>query len=268
MWSALLCRPDTRRFPTFLPITAALAGRRGLQDHTPTPLLASVPVPDPLLKPRSPALAGGQIPHSQGLGRETLLPDHKDKELFISPLPSNMAFLLSQPLSPSAPPGQRAGIVLITTIISELAHSASQGPRSALPLSPGTMCKSSLAPLLLSWNSKLLSPQIWLGRERQAPHLDGSRIPSLSSPWQTPSSAAITVNSVIVNLGRYLCSWLCWVHYKGNRFAARVLYPFEVFIFSEHKSHWGDMTETSTCSSVAIRLPPHLSTPKTFLMFE
>lgn len=251
MWSALLCRPDTLRFPTFLSIRQRWQEGKVCRITRSHPLLASVSTPESLLKSCSPALAGGQIPHSLGLGKETgflrffttLLPDHKDKELFISPLPLNMAFLLSQPLSPSAPPGQRVGVVLSTAISSERAHSLL--PRALArpyPLSPNTMCKSSLAPLLLSWNSKLLSPQIWLGREGQAPHLDSSRIPSLSSPWQTPSSAAITVNSAIVNLGRYLCSWLCWVHYKGNGFADRVLYSFEVFIFSEHQSHWGDRT--------------------------
>lgn len=59
---------------------------------------------DSLPKPCSPALAGAQIPstlHSLGLGKEsgflrfltTLLPEHKDKELFISALLLNTAFL-------------------------------------------------------------------------------------------------------------------------------------------------------------------------------
>lgn len=102
-------------------------------------------------------------------------------------------------------------------------------------MSPNTTCKSSRPLSLLSWNFKPLASQIRLKWQGRSPYLDSGRVPTPSSPWQTPSFAAVIVDSIILNCGRYLCSWLCWVHCKGHVFAGLVLHSFEVLVFKKHK---------------------------------
>lgn len=103
------------------------------------PASSSVPAPDSLPQLCSPALAGVQIPSSLlslGLGKQSgflrfltsLLPEHKDKELFISPLPS--VFLRSAELQ--MPLG-------ITVISRAYAHLLSLPP---CPSHPSSTCVS------------------------------------------------------------------------------------------------------------------------------
>lgn len=154
---------------------------------------------DSLPKPCSPALAGVQIPsslHSLGLGKEsgflrfltTLLPEHKDKELFISALLLNMAFL-SQSWSPPllAQVSGAGGTVHHHRYQQAYPLSASPSPCPAQLLF--FLCLIHLS--LFFWNFKLFSPHIWLGWKLLSPCVHNGRIPSLSSPQQMPSSTAI-----------------------------------------------------------------------------
>lgn len=150
--------------PTFLPGVAKLAEkmRSALSDTLPSPASIACLHRIHYPKPCSPALAGAQIPallHSLGLGKEsvflrfltTLLPGHKDKELFISALLLNTHSCLRADLLLCLPRSAELGILLITIVICKPTHSrlSPSVPCSTvtLPVSPGTTCKSSLLPI-------------------------------------------------------------------------------------------------------------------------
>lgn len=91
----------------------------------------------------------------------------------------------------------------------------------------------------LTWNFKLISFQIRLVWELRSLHLAGSRLSFLSSPWQTPAFTASIGHSIPGNFQRYLCTWLCWVYYKGKFSADLIVDSFEVLVFKEHKISLG-----------------------------
>lgn len=118
---------------------AELAGDGSAGWHSHTPASISGVAPHSLPEPRSPALAGSQIPSSRlslGLGREsgflrfftTLLPEHEDKELFISPLRLKLAFLSRSLSPPLLSQVGGAGALLFAVAISELPHSLPPPP--------------------------------------------------------------------------------------------------------------------------------------------
>lgn len=187
-------------FLTPLPSTAEPAEGRGV--HSPPeapaglapPASSLVPAPDSLPQLCSPALAGVQIPSSLlslGLGKQsgflrfltTLLPEHKDKELFISPLPS--VFLRSAELQ------MPLGITVISRAYAHLPSLLPCPSHPSSPVSPNTTCKSSHVPLsvIMEFQAHPLSKY---GRDGSARFHTGTAAergaPSLSSvslsPWQ------------------------------------------------------------------------------------
>lgn len=285
-WSACLCRKDSTWFPSFLPTVAKLAEKWGLRSQTLWPLLQHrLLALDSLPKPCSPALAGAQIPstlHSLGLGKEsgflrfltTLLPEHKDKELFISALLLNTAFLSQSWSPPLLARVSGAGDIAVTTLIHKRAYplspptpvpTAEPCSTVTLPVSPSTTCKPSPLPLpaLLEFQTLLF------------PNTAGMEAPVSTEGWQNPTPVVTLADASLhahhcqphhSYFGRHLCSRLrCWAHYKRNPSADLTVYPFKCSSSGSKNSHWGEMTETFTHSPTEIWFLPHKS-PKTSLL--
>lgn len=167
----------------------------------------------------------------------------KIKNYLCLPTRFNTAFFLSQPISSSASPSQR-----IRGCGSPPSLSASfralcfpRCPCAAGPLlvSLYTTCKSSSLPLpvILEFQTLLFPNMAGMGA-----------LVSTLGQQQNPMPVITLADTVLHcqrcqqhhwKTGRYLCSWLCRVHYKGNFPAYLIVYSFEALVFKEHKISLG-----------------------------